>query len=538
MFVEPDVAAVKTLAKGDPTAPARSTIRRQRAPRSSANTRPEHHSPSSFQSHLRRQIGRENRARYNADRTSLEDPRRRIGDQGHPAITGAAIDDISGLERIFLQSSRSGIRPSDIGDAQVLRPSGSTSLNTNQPVDASDHQRLEHLHGGDYAQQTPPRRENPTFTPSSGRLDEHLTLTSGGGFPRRRHPNSDLASSDALDRSQRRNDTNQSLGSAAYTPGFPPAHQLDSHHSTADLSARMVGLASLANQVRDLREMPQHRQNSTLQSILSQLTNMMSRSSTGLSRAYLQSETQMICSIRNRLVEVEAGNLSDQVAPRLQETETATLPPLRRMSHHFSMPESNNLSSRDPLRHGNLDGLGDRERSLSPEAISWETMLTTITPDDRIPSTNSSFTSATISDSADSLVSTPTSASSRTHRTDPPVAPLNEPCPLGEWNGSHNASQPGTRIEVAASHLHETIRDFLSHANDHLDRIEVLSRLIQSRSQSRSAGRHRSTPSHDEELQSLETTLQRLERYVQQERLNNLGFWPRPDGGRTGRERL
>ena len=538
MFVEPDVASVKPLAKGDPTAPARSTIRRQRAPRSSANTRPEQRSPSSFRSHLRRQTGREHRARDNAERTSLEDSRRRMGDPGHPALTGAAIDDVSSLERVFLQNSRSGNHPSDVGEAQLLRPSGSTALNISEPVDASHHQQLDHSRGGDNARQRSPPRESPPFPPSSGRLYEDLTLTSGGGFPgggfpRRRHP-----TSDSLDRSLRRNGTTRSVGSAAYTPGFPPAHQLDSHHSSSDLSARMVGLATLANRVRDLREMAQHRQNSSLQSILLQLTNMMSRSLTGLSHAYLQSETRMICSIRNHLVEVEAGNFSAQETPRLQEMETAVLPPLRRMSHHFSMPETNNLSSRDPLRHGNLDGLGDRERSLSPEAISWETMLTTITPDDRIPSTNSSFTSATTSDSVDSLDSASTSASSRTHLTDPPVAPLNEPCPLGEWNGSHDTSQPGTRSEVASSHLHETIRDFLSHANDHLDRIELLSRLIQSRSQSRSADQHGSMPGHNEELQSLETTLQRLERYVQQERLTSLGFWPRPDGGRTGRERL
>ncbi|PGH22922.1 hypothetical protein AJ80_02971 [Polytolypa hystricis UAMH7299] len=50
--------------------------------------------------------------------------------------------------------------------------------------------------------------------------------------------------------------------------------------------------------------------------------------------------------------------------------------------------------------HLQLDGLGDRERSLSPSDESdehdpWETLLTTIRPDDNLPSADSSFTSAT-----------------------------------------------------------------------------------------------------------------------------------------------
>jgi hypothetical protein len=48
-----------------------------------------------------------------------------------------------------------------------------------------------------------------------------------------------------------------------------------------------------------------------------------------------------------------------------------------------------------------VDGLGDRERSLSPDD-SWDTMLTTIMPDNRLPSAESSFTSAAASFSATS----------------------------------------------------------------------------------------------------------------------------------------
>lgn len=42
-----------------------------------------------------------------------------------------------------------------------------------------------------------------------------------------------------------------------------------------------------------------------------------------------------------------------------------------------------------------LDGLGDRDRSLSPEGpAAWDTLLTSITPDPQPPSAGSSFASA------------------------------------------------------------------------------------------------------------------------------------------------
>lgn len=52
---------------------------------------------------------------------------------------------------------------------------------------------------------------------------------------------------------------------------------------------------------------------------------------------------------------------------------------------------------RDYRRRGltqeEIDGLGDRHRSPTPEDDSWETLRTTITPDERLPSVHSSFTS-------------------------------------------------------------------------------------------------------------------------------------------------
>ena len=83
------------------------------------------------------------------------------------------------------------------------------------------------------------------------------------------------------------------------------------------------------------------------------------------------------------------------------------LPPLRerynsdRASNTSFPPEIpdyrfNNTQTR-PTRDPVVDGLGDRQRSPSPdeerETVVWETLLSTITPDATLPSTNTSFTS-------------------------------------------------------------------------------------------------------------------------------------------------
>lgn len=62
------------------------------------------------------------------------------------------------------------------------------------------------------------------------------------------------------------------------------------------------------------------------------------------------------------------------------------------------------------LRQARLDGLGDRDRSLSPEnGAAWDTLLTSITPDPQPPSAGSSFASASAAAAASS--SGPSSAS-------------------------------------------------------------------------------------------------------------------------------
>ncbi|GES62646.1 hypothetical protein ATEIFO6365_0005078700 [Aspergillus terreus] len=70
----------------------------------------------------------------------------------------------------------------------------------------------------------------------------------------------------------------------------------------------------------------------------------------------------------------------------------STIPLLRRVGQR-----SINEAAR-PNRDSLVDGLGDRQRSVSPDVDAandaWETLLTTITPDTNLPSADSSFTSA------------------------------------------------------------------------------------------------------------------------------------------------
>ncbi|PGH16413.1 hypothetical protein AJ79_01744 [Helicocarpus griseus UAMH5409] len=84
------------------------------------------------------------------------------------------------------------------------------------------------------------------------------------------------------------------------------------------------------------------------------------------------------------------------------DSNDPSMPLLRRVGHR-SVADASDIESTRPRQ---IDGLGDRERSFSPggdnddddqEQNMWETLFTTITPDDHLPSLDSSFASATAS---------------------------------------------------------------------------------------------------------------------------------------------
>ena len=82
------------------------------------------------------------------------------------------------------------------------------------------------------------------------------------------------------------------------------------------------------------------------------------------------------------------------------ETTTPNAHRFRRVGHRSVYETDLPATSRRP----NIDGLGDRQRSLSPEddpeADAWETLLNTITPDVHLPSADSSFASTVASTAA------------------------------------------------------------------------------------------------------------------------------------------
>lgn len=85
--------------------------------------------------------------------------------------------------------------------------------------------------------------------------------------------------------------------------------------------------------------------------------------------------------------------------PQMRITDVGPLANIRylRRVGHRSISESNgNSMTSQPT----IDGLGDRQRSASPDDDldnAWETLLTTLTPDPNLPSAESSFTSTAAS---------------------------------------------------------------------------------------------------------------------------------------------
>ncbi|MBE3043443.1 hypothetical protein IMZ48_12905 [Candidatus Bathyarchaeota archaeon] len=69
----------------------------------------------------------------------------------------------------------------------------------------------------------------------------------------------------------------------------------------------------------------------------------------------------------------------------------------------------------DEHRAAPADGLGDRERSLSPDTNGWDTLLTTLAPDPQPPSAGSSFASATASTAATSQSTVPSAPPTQRH---------------------------------------------------------------------------------------------------------------------------
>ncbi|KAL8944048.1 MAG: hypothetical protein Q9211_000754 [Gyalolechia sp. 1 TL-2023] len=86
--------------------------------------------------------------------------------------------------------------------------------------------------------------------------------------------------------------------------------------------------------------------------------------------------------------------LSDHADMASDESTMNELSPLRQASRSRVVRPSRETHPQS-LMHNVVDGLGDRWRSVSPEEDFWDTLLSTMPPDDRLPSsTSSSFRSS------------------------------------------------------------------------------------------------------------------------------------------------
>jgi hypothetical protein len=139
-----------------------------------------------------------------------------------------------------------------------------------------------------------------------------------------------------------------------------------------------------------------------------------------------------------------------------------------------------------------FDGLGDRNRSLSPEGDNvWDTLLSTLTPDPQPPSVGSSFASASAS-----AVATQRSAvaSSQTSFTTPDTADdstFEPPCESGcdnsdtegdeEEEGEEEEEMPSSLMQISRR-LRRTYADVVRDNNDdpleHFGGIGGMQRII------------------------------------------------------------
>ena len=197
--------------------------------------------------------------------------------------------------------------------------------------------------------------------------------------------------------------------SASFTPGFAPAHR--SLHeeggrpdlSRASLAERDASLALMSERLPALRRSLSHSTDRiSLDSILAEINLMRIRRPHELTPSYLRLEAS-----RLSVIGEELSMLADHTA-------SARATPPDAAGRHEALASAIDDGDHNPLqrmrpRHwpsrltgrvGTVDGLGDRERSFSPEDFDWESLLVSIPPDERVPSAHSSFTSASASASA------------------------------------------------------------------------------------------------------------------------------------------
>lgn len=107
---------------------------------------------------------------------------------------------------------------------------------------------------------------------------------------------------------------------------------------------------------------------------------------------------------------------------------------------------------------GFIDGLGDRDRSVSPEV--WETLLTTLTPDPQPPSAGSSFASAAATQNAGPSNAPPSAPDLPDEMMDPACDSGHENSDDDEAYYAYPGSRNPTRQEARRQRLSQPVPDY------------------------------------------------------------------------------
>lgn len=304
-----------------------------------------------------------------------------------------------------------------------------------------------------------------------------------------------------------------SLGMARFTPGFAPAHRLpnniDYHRMTENqgLSMRSESLIFLSHRLPTLRAALRDDGDCRfVDSLMTEIEQMRLRNPTRLTPDYLTEEASYLRHIGTRL-----NLLADHSMGNLQLPDINALPQLHRTTGTTNLEESHSLLTSRRREQASLDGLGDRQRSFSPDDDGWDTMLMTIPLDERVPSAHSSFSSTAASNA--SLAAMSTDPSSVTATNAPSISTHIEICPAPE-NESDNENvdiievEP-LRTENPSDRSHSRLSEY------ELFRMDSSShRLDRRRADEDHHTQYRHLLEREQDLQRLESSLRRLERQV------------------------
>ena len=460
MFREPEATEHKSTIKTDPSAPARSTIRRQRTVRYHPHIR-DHSSSSRSRTHGR---SRE------ADRRSLLAAIHR-GDSGIGSTRLNDNDDFDiEIEADIAHAEASQRRRLQSGRA-LLRD----ALSYERPG-----RRMRVPRGTFSADNMAPPR--PTVPDTRRYLEARSVSRQGNGNGFVPLPRSDVQSP-----------VSEYMPTPPYTSG-----------DASTGSSPLGSTAPMAATSLTPRFAPAHRLDDTVE-----------------------------ISFREFVARQGQGTDTPRGVDRPRSADLDELPPLRRTDRRSV------LDSARAVREAALvavDGLGDRRRSFSPEDDTWETLLTTMTPDDRLPSIHSSFTSATASASSLSsnsassygtLATAPSTATETVSNAYPTICDITDSEGYGTEDEHYADGQDLNVEDFRARELssHSSTHAHASRTSRHLDRAEQ-------------HDRQRRILEREEELRQIQANLDRLERQVPQEWWVAAGLERRSLHGRPGRERL